>query len=225
MGRGWSLGRIFGFPLFLDPTALLLLAYFLISGWAGGALASVLFVLALVLCVVIHELGHAFVIRAMGWDAVIVVHGFGGVTLSQSQPTPGQQVVISIAGPLMNAVQLGIAWGVLVLLGDPPAFVGVLPSLSAGSTLALFLDQVFIVNLFIGVFNILPVSPLDGGQAMHAILDMITPDHAERITAWVSITLAVAFLAFGASRREWLLVIIAIFLVAENYRTLAPRPE
>lgn len=217
MSRGWSLGKLFGFPLFVDPSAVVVLALILFMGGWGNLAASGVFVLAIAVSVVIHELGHAVVIKLMGWDAEIVIHGFGGVTLSQSKPTPWQQVVISVAGPIMNGVQMAVAFVVLVYLGR---HLHLAVGGGATSLPILFLDQFFMVNLILGIFNILPIYPLDGGQAFQSIVQVVRPEKAVRITAYVGLVLSVLVCAYGAAQRWWFLLFIAVFLLAQNWQML-----
>ena len=220
MSRGWSLGKLFGFPLHVDPSALLVLALILFMGGWGNLVVSGVFVLAIAVSVVIHELGHAVVIKAMGWDAEIVIHGFGGVTLSQSQPRPWQQVGISLAGPVMNGLQMGVAFALIMLFGGSLRLsIG-----ATGTSLPiLFLDQFFMVNLLLGVFNILPIYPLDGGQAFQFVLRVFVPARAERVTAYVGLGLSVLVCAYGAANRWWFLLFIALFLLAQNWQMLRAR--
>ncbi len=217
MSRGWSLGKLFGFPLYLDPSAVLVLALILFMGGWGNLVTSGVFVLAIAVSVVIHELGHAVVIKAMGWDAEIVIHGFGGVTLSQSRPRPWQQVGISLAGPVMNGLQMGVAFALLLALGDPLRLTGVGASASLP---ILFLDNFFLVNLLLGVFNILPIYPLDGGQAFQSVLRVFVPARAQQVTAYVGLVLSVLVCAYGAATRWWFLLFIAVFLLAQNWNML-----
>lgn len=216
MSQGWSLGRLFGFPLTLDPTAVLMLAFILFMGGWQNIVGSGVFAAAIAVAVVVHELGHAFVNRAFGWDSKIVIHGFGGVTISESDPTPWQQVAVSSAGPAMNAVQMAVAFGLLLALGHRPAYLGGITT----SYPVLFLDDLFVVNLFLLVFNVLPIFPLDGSHVLQAVLHMFTPARATRITAYVGLAVGAAVCAYGAANRWWFLLILTLFLLAQNWQIL-----
>jgi stage IV sporulation protein FB len=204
MGAGWPLGRILGFPVRVDPSALILLAVLAFSG--AGIETAAIFIVVIAVSVLIHELGHALVIRRMGWDAEIVLHGFGGVTLSRSQPTPLQQVGISFAGPAMNLLLIAVG-----LLFRPLFDAGII---------AVFLHYLVFVNAFLAVFNLLPIFPLDGGQAFRSLLLMVVPAKATLITAGIGMVLGVAVVAFALSRSWIFLSLIGVFLVAANFRAL-----
>ncbi|MDF1564620.1 MAG: site-2 protease family protein [Deltaproteobacteria bacterium] len=203
---GIKVGRLLGFPVQIHPSALIL-GFILMMPYvrAGQGTIALYLVAAIALSILLHELGHALVIRALGWESVIVLHGFGGVTLSRSRPSPGQQIGVSLAGPAVNFALLA------------GAFVGLL-FFSTGAV-AQFLDILFMVNLFLGVFNVLPIVPLDGGQAFRSVLRIFTPRRADVAAAWVSMALTVPILAWAASQRSLFMGLIALFLVFTNWKT------
>ena len=88
--------RIAGIPVRIEPIFWIVTAFFafglqdlaLIVMWIGVVLVSIL----------VHELGHAFALKAFGQPSSIVLHGFGGVTISQRRLTRGRSIVVSLAG-------------------------------------------------------------------------------------------------------------------------------
>ena len=98
-----SLGRIFGFPLSLQPSALFILALFVLLGADDGAVSmgrGVLLALVVFGSILVHELGHAFVPRLFGLGPIsITLHGFGGFTRFDRSPDPKQGLFVTFAGP------------------------------------------------------------------------------------------------------------------------------
>jgi stage IV sporulation protein FB len=127
--------------------------------WMGCVFGSVLF----------HELGHALTAAAFGYDPHIVLYHFGGYAsfYPDRELTPLKSLLITLAGPLPQ-LALGIAVMVGWMFGYPHAAMRMEPRFAEylGETLW-YLTQ---INIGWAVMNLLPVWPLDGGQAMQAIL-------------------------------------------------------
>src|SRR5919108_4441171 len=121
---GWSLPifRVAGIQLRIHITFLLLIVWLAFGYYAEGgsaaALGRVIFVLLLFICVVLHEFGHAFAAKGFGIntpDITLLPIG-GGARLERMPEEPVQELVIAIAGPLVNVV---IALGLFVAGGAP----------------------------------------------------------------------------------------------------------
>lgn len=213
----WSLplGRWFGIEVRLHLTFLLLLAFVGGSTWAAThdlerAVRSVLFYLILFGCVLLHEFGHALAARRYGIRTRdITLLPIGGVArLESTGETPWQELVIALAGPLVNVV---IAAGLGVGL-----FTGAVgwPQLVAQTVEGGLLGQVLAANVFLVVFNLLPAFPMDGGRVLRALLAMrLSPVRATRIAAAVGKALAVG-LAFAGLflLHNPMLMFIALFV-------------
>jgi len=205
---GYPLGRIWGFQIRAHPSALILLIFLVLPLLRQGLfLTALLWGVALGLSVLLHELGHALVIRTQGGDAVIVLHGFGGVTLSQGLRSPTQQIVVSLAGPVMNFGLVALAYVSSGKVGTGPA--------------AELIEYFFQANLMLGIFNILPIVPLDGGQAMRAVLLIFSPRRAIGLSAWISLIILVPILAYAVAQRSLFLGMIGLFLFVSNYRDVS----
>ncbi|MEM9072892.1 MAG: hypothetical protein AAGE52_30575 [Myxococcota bacterium] len=130
--------------------------------------------------VLFHEMGHALVGRAFGRSPQIVLALFTGVTSFQGgRPfTPGKGIVVSLAGPLVGIV-LGLA-ALPVLMLSPPA---------EGTAAHWALSMFIFINLGWSLLNLIPVLPLDGGNIMANVLQLISPKHGLRWARYLSLVL------------------------------------
>ena len=161
MRLSWNLGRAFGIDLYLHPSALLM--YFVIqaSGMTSTVMETIAIVVALFGSVMLHELGHALMARRYGiGTADITLYLFGGVARLERMPrSSGPELLIALAGPAVNfAIVLGL-WTFL-LIGEQLAITA--PEL---------LEKVLMVNLGLGIFNLLPVFPMDGGRVAPGVAE------------------------------------------------------
>src|SRR5271169_5321981 len=193
--RSWSipLGRLFGIEIRIHLTFFLLLAFVWGTEAATQDASAALRGLALVGIVfgsvVLHELGHALVARGSGIPAKgIILLPIGGITIldeAHAIPDPinawKRDIRIAVAGPLVNLFIAGLS--ALVLFAAVPGF-----SLSARPLLDphALLRSIVWANLYLGLFNLLPAYPMDGGRALRAVfsrrVDMVrATQHAVRI--------------------------------------------
>lgn len=181
MSRSWKLGSLFGINVYVHITWLLLPLLIVIASSAVGWLDGV-FHLALVItvfaCVVLHELGHALTARYYGIGTRdITLYPIGGVARLEGMPDrPSHELLVAIAGPLVNVlIALGLTplvWGVILTRGMPPAEVEDAVALGLGTTALLFGLYVWILNVGLVLFNMLPTFPMDGGRVLRAVLAM-----------------------------------------------------
>ncbi|MEX2547853.1 MAG: site-2 protease family protein [Chloroflexota bacterium] len=160
--------------------------------WLLGALTAIL----LFASVLIHELAHSFVARARGLDAKsITLFIFGGVSnLSGEAKEPSTEFWVAIVGPLTSFVLAGITFGLAAVVSEPRA--------------ELVLSYLFLINLTLGIFNLVPGFPLDGGRVLRAILWKATGS-LRHATEWAAnVGKLVAYLMFGYA--------IYLFLVEDS---------
>lgn len=194
-GSGIPLGRLFGVPIFLAPSWLLLAALitltysqFLTSRreelpLSTGFAVGFGFVVCLLVSVLLHELGHAITSRQSGIGVSgITLEMLGGYTeMEREAPRPGVELFVSLAGPVVSLL-LGLLSGAAALI------------LPAGGIAETFAFQLALSNIVVAVFNALPGLPLDGGRALQAIVWKISgdPNLGRRVAGWSGRLVAVA---------------------------------
>jgi Zn-dependent protease/CBS domain-containing protein len=201
-GRAFRLGRLFGIRIGVDPSWFLVFVFITwsIAGgfaaqhtswsslgvWAAAVSASLIFFASILL----HELGHSVTSILLRVPVrSITLFLFGGVAELGAEPRRARdEFLIAVAGPATSLL-LSLAFGVLWLAvgGDHPVAV------VAGWLAA--------VNLGVGLFNLLPGFPLDGGRVLRAVLWGLTDDLA-RSTRWagrVGTVVGGLFVTLGAA--------------------------
>lgn len=207
-------GTVQGIDMFVHWTFLLMLAgIFVFYVYQGlsivGAMMGVGLILAVFGCVVLHELGHAFMAREFGIPTLdITMYPIGGVARLQRMPRePRQEFWIAVAGP---AVNLGIA-GALYLL---TSLMGPSQALSEAMTPGgNILTMLMWVNLALVVFNMLPAFPMDGGRVLRAVLAMkMDYRNATHTASLIGQGMAFLFAIYGLLNGLWTLPLVAIFV-------------
>ena len=171
MRWAWKLGSYSGIAVYVHATFLLLILFVVLSHWSEGTsiaetLFGVVFTLAIFLCVILHEFGHALTAKRYGIKTRdITLLPIGGVARLERMPEePMQEFWVAVAGPAVNVVIAGalFLWLFLTSTLVHPATLGV----ASGS----FLERLMMVNIFLVVFNMIPAFPMDGGRVLRALL-------------------------------------------------------
>ena len=201
----WSfrIGRIAGIDISVHITFLLLLTFCLFQG-----LGVALFVVTLFGCILLHELGHALTARAYGIGTRgIVLLPIGGVAKLERMPRdPKQELMITLAGPAVNFVLAGLLYALLALASSKIALG--LDVFQSG-----FFSMLLAANVFLGVFNLLPAFPMDGGRILRAILAMrMNYLQATLTAAAVGKVFAAIFFTVGLVTLQFGLMLLAIFV-------------
>ena len=215
MRSSLKIASISGIEVRIHVTFLLFLAwiwfsYYQIAG-VSGATQGVLFVLALFTCVLLHEFGHAFAARAFGIQTPdITLLPIGGVArLNRLPDEPWQELVVAVAGPLVNVV---IA-AVLIFVVHQAAPLDQLESIE--NPRIELLAKLASVNIMLVLFNLIPAFPMDGGRVLRALLAMAMPySRATWIAARIGQVLAIclaAYAYFGPNKNP-ILIFIAFFI-------------
>lgn len=227
---GIQLGRIFGIRITLDWSLIfifLLVVFDLgvgvfphwhpawgpVLSWSVALAAAVLFFVS----ILVHELSHSLVAKAFGIPVrSITLFLFGGISSIEHDPdSPGQEAVMAGVGPLTSIV-LGAGFMVLAWL-----FSALPPDAAAHPTLAMqqmgplstLLTWLGPINILVGVFNLIPAFPLDGGRVFRATLWSITRN-LRTATRWASRT-GQAF--------AWLLIVTGVAMAFGVYVPLLGR--
>lgn len=224
MKANLELGSITGVKIIVHWTFFFLIAWIVFSELKqGGTTNSILFNLALILavftCVVLHELGHALTAKHFGIDTKnITLLPIGGMaSLERIPESPKQELLVTIAGPLVNVI---IA---LLLYFIAPVnefihlnFTETFETLSSFS-IQNFLFSLFIINIGLVVFNMIPAFPMDGGRILRALLAMkMDRVKATQIASSIGQSIAVLFLLIGLLYNPFL-VFIALFIFLGAY--------
>jgi Zn-dependent protease len=229
MFKSVRVGKLFGIPIFIHPTFLLLPAWVVLTnpGVGSSGLALMLVgVVAVFGCVVLHELGHALTARRFGIATRdITLYPIGGVArLERMSEKPLEEVLIALAGPAVNLV--------IVLLLTPAVFLGVvalsteLLTFSTGAGLVhmamQFLILLWLSNMVLLVFNLVPCFPMDGGRVLRALLSRrLGQVRATQIASGISIPFALLIAAWGLYYNNPITIVVAAFVVIAGRSELA----
>ncbi|MHB1614098.1 MAG: M50 family metallopeptidase [Actinomycetes bacterium] len=193
---GWLMGKPLGIPVYVAPTWLIVAA---LITWVfapavqlrvpGIGLAryavSFAFAVLLYLSVLAHELSHAVVARRLGMPVRrITLQLLGGLTEIEGESrTPGREFLVAFAGPATSLVLGGIGVGLVSLL-------------TPGTITHLLVVELTVANILVGVFNLVPGLPLDGGRVLAAGVWALTGRRATgiRAAAWTGRVAAVGVL-------------------------------
>ena len=187
-------------------------------------------------CILVHEMGHAGAFRLFGSEAEVVLYGWGGLAI----PRRGvrgtvARLAVSLAGPLAGFCAAGVvaaaAWqaGARLHLGwylflpslgaYPASAAGVIPGTASYLWYVLLNDLLF-VNLYWGLVNLLPVYPLDGGQASRALLEQSDPWRGRRKSLILSAAVAAVIALAGVWRQSAYMVVIFAILAVSSLQAL-----
>ena len=163
----------------------------LYKGWSPGTywVVSLLAVLLLFASVLLHELAHSLVARRRGLSVKnITLYIFGGVsTIEQEPKSPGVEFQMSFVGPLTSLLIGGVSYLLFLAFRVGP------------SELEAILGTLAVLNILLGLFNLLPAFPLDGGRVLRSIIWKITGNvrTATRAAAFVGQVLAYLMILVG----------------------------
>jgi stage IV sporulation protein FB len=209
--------QVFGFPVRVHPFFWLVGALLGYSSLQDGPIALVIWISAMFVSILIHELGHALMIRRFGREAHIVLYMMGGLAIEGRPQTqygnpwsldsytggyqpkarlPQEQIVISAAGPGIQFLLAGLIIGavfasggnVRIAGGTIPLPVAILSGgLATNLNLVLLVHYLLYINIFWALMNLLPVLPLDGGQIALQVLLQQDPWQGTVRALWLSV--------------------------------------
>lgn len=228
---------IAGIPVRVHPLFWLIAAF--LGSTSGGIINLLVWVLVVFVSILIHEFGHAIAFKIYGLYSRVVLYMAGGLTIPETVQwgsrwasvslSPIQEIVISFSGPLagflftaITVVGVKLMGGLIIttpVLGIIPLPLAVLPINS--SAVHVLFNSLFWVNIFWGVFNLMPVYPLDGGSITRNLLILADPSDGLRKSRWVS-TIAGAVIALAGLifMRSIYIGLLFGYLAYRSYRTL-----
>lgn len=208
------IGNLGPIPLYLHWSFLFLL----LMAWPGGSWQdlsfSVTFLIILLLGILLHEMGHALAAKVQGAMGItITLWALGGLCSSVRDRLPRREIIILIAGP---AVSFALAWGSWLGL---EYLAGSNGSLAQNKMLMTALFLGYWVNLQIGIFNMLPIFPLDGGQIVFNACTMMTREStARQLSLAIAVVGALAYIAWDSwmsggqmNPRAWIMMGYLLF--------------
>ena len=215
MGNSLKIARIWGVDIQVHWSFILILFYgaFLFgrnaSNLAAGAIYGVVVILLLFVCVVLHEFGHAIVAKYFGVNVPhITLLPIGGVAQLERMPRkPMQEFLIAIAGPAVNFALAAVLLPAALLVvsmsmrtGTMWALISALMRTAQSMSVGGLLLTLAGTNLLLGVFNLLPAFPMDGGRILRALLALrLQYVPATRIAVLIGRGMAILFAIWGIS--------------------------
>ncbi|HSP13009.1 MAG TPA: site-2 protease family protein [Salegentibacter sp.] len=215
----WSLnlGRIAGIKVSVHWTFMILLIWIFILHYqlqqdTFQALMGVVFILALFVCVTLHEFGHALTAKSYGINTKsITLLPIGGLARLEKFPEkPVQELWVAIAGPLVNLAIVVVIFLFLLVFNSLPSFsepIDLMNFTGVG-----FWYNLLFANMVLAIFNLIPAFPMDGGRVLRALLLFkFERGKATKIAAAIGQFLAIGFVFLGFYSNIFL-VFIGIFI-------------
>ncbi len=223
---GVQVARVLGVPVRLMPSWFVFAAYLVLTGQqvlrnrvgTGEAYALAgAFVLLLLLSVILHEIGHLAVARAFGLPvrSITVTLLAGYTEITEAPQTPAREYAVAVCGPMVSLLLSGVC-------------IAGATALPTDSIAQLLLQGAAVTNGVIGVLNLLPGLPLDGGRVLRSIVWQLgrDPERATRVSAYAGMGLALFVIpvlvvgvlpAYGIGDRDAYTVIVSALVGAFVY--------
>ncbi len=234
MGRSLKLFTFLGIPVYLHWTFALIFVYILYHAWSTGldthdTLWLTGMFLSVFVCVVLHEFGHAIAARRYGVKTRdIVLLPIGGMARLERMPEkPWQELVVAVAGPLVNVIiAFFLITGIALMI--TPEEIEVLQAAMMSemrgdaieqtgikiSETIQFLTTLAFSNIILVLFNMLPVFPMDGGRVLRALLSMwVGRPRATMIASFIGIAFAACFVVYGIYQGQFTLALLGLFVI------------
>lgn len=204
-----SIGRV---SIDIDASFLILIVFFVATFYdpKQGMRYALLWAPVLFISVLLHELAHAGAIAMFGYGgSQIVLGGMGGVTVSQRRGKAWHDMIISLAGPLAS---FALAWLTTQMIVK-------MPYAMTDPMLIAFLPLLRTANFWWGVFNLIPVSPLDGGHVVRHFVRIFARERTAFVVAvWVGMVVGVLVAIVGLLTRSIFLSFLMAWYVFMNFQ-------
>ncbi|MCX7743536.1 MAG: site-2 protease family protein [Flavobacteriales bacterium] len=216
--------KVKGIPIRIHWSFILILGYVAYVNYKAGSqfneiVWAIIYVLTLFLCVTLHELGHALAALRYGVKTKsITLYPIGGVAALERIPEkPGQELVVALAGPLVNVIIGGILW--LWVFFSPIEYR--LEDIGIRINAHNLVLNLAAVNIILVIFNLLPAFPMDGGRVLRSLLALAMDRvKATQIAMYVGQAMAILFVFWGFQSNPFL-ILIGVFIffgAAQEYQ-------
>lgn len=221
MGGSFKLLTVWGIDIKVHVTFPLILIWAAIqfgylagNGMAGGVFGIIVITLLFVI-VTLHELGHSYAALRYGVPVEqIVLLPLGGVAQLKNIPEkPWQEFVIAIAGPAVNFAIALVLYLFARLFNLQISSLDTLLNNFTSVTFNAVFSYLFVYNLFLGLFNLIPAFPMDGGRILRAFLaTRLDYVRATAVSAAIGRAIALLFGLYGFLGGGFSLILIAFFV-------------
>ena len=208
------LGKVSGIKIEVHWTFLILIAWIIFSSLRTNAdsaetIWSLLLVLAVFACVILHELGHALAAKKFNIKTTsITLLPIGGLAQMEQIPEkPKEELIIAFAGPAVNLIIAALIYPMTSISSLPD-----LEQLNEKPEAGNFLNALMSLNVWLAIFNLIPAFPMDGGRVFRALLSFkLGHVRATQIAASVGQVLGMGFVFFGFFYNPFL-IFIGLFI-------------
>ena len=206
--------KIFGIPTKVEASFFVIF-FFLAASRTSNLPLLFEWLVVVFVSVLIHELGHALVARQFGVEPSIKLYSMGGLTSFKSEVNlkPLQHLLISLAGPAAGFLFGGIFYV------SGPVVLGSSPS----PLLAVTYSDLLWVNIGWGIFNLLPMLPLDGGNVLVTLGEWISKEKGQLIARVISLLVALGITYLALSRRSMWVAILGVWFAYINGSVLVEK--
>ena len=224
---------LLGYPVRIHPL-FWLVAIFMGLNLQDPVLVGI-WVVAMLVCILLHELGHAVLMQTYGYAPSIVLYSFGGLAIPHAgrqgirRPGPWGQMLIAFAGPASGfLLALVLALPVYYLSIHHPHdyafgfYFRVVPDVIVPNKfLTEFLHDVLQISVIWGLLNLLPIFPLDGGQIARQVFELNNPQDALRQSLILSVIVGGLMIAITLIQwKDFYLALLFGYMTYSNFMTL-----
>lgn len=234
-----------GFPVRVHPAffilPIVLGGSILRSGSTNAGVGLIVLVAVFFVSILVHELGHTFAFRFFGIHSHVLLYWLGGLAIPDSMGawsagrkrslTSNQQIIVSLAGPAAGFCLAAAFVGLVYLLGGrvilntlnlipllQPDFGGT--SLDGNGAVKLFIQMALFANIFWNVLNLVPIFPLDGGQAARELFTQFDPRNGLRNSLFLSIAAGALIAIRGLTSGDYFMAFFFGYLAWVSYQSL-----
>jgi Zn-dependent protease/CBS domain-containing protein len=214
-----SLGSYAGIPVKLHWSFVLLMLFVVYLGKTTHAswpeiLILELFVFILFFCVILHEFGHALMAKRFGIKTRdIILSPVGGIARLENLPKqPHKEIWIAFSGPAVNILIALISLVILIVMGADLHW-SMRMDLTQMDRPETFIKNIFLINILLFFFNLIPAFPMDGGRILRAGIALkVNRVKATQIATSIGLFLSIIFIVYGLYVQHYLLVVIGGFV-------------